>query len=90
MERIYIFKWYKNTKYNKQPIEQTTNIKLNNPIGDTSIDAKRATELFCHKNGSLKNNTIINIKETDEHGKQIGEDIIPKDGSSIIPIARKK
>ena len=58
-----------------------------NPTGKVEVDAKKAVEIFIRGFGNLKQNTILSIKEFDENG-QIGEDIIPTDGSTIVPIAR--
>ena len=87
MIRYYIIKWHeKATKWGK-PIERYNRINIQNPTGRVEIDAKKAVEVFIRGFGNLKQNTIISIKEFDENG-QIGEDIIPADGSTIVPIAK--
>lgn len=87
MTRYYIIKWHeKNTKWSK-PIERYNRINIQNPTGKVEVDAKKAVEIFIRGFGNLKQNTILSIKEFDENG-QIGEDIIPTDGSTIVPIAR--
>lgn len=87
MTRYYIIKWHeKNTKWGK-PIERYNRINIQNPTGKVEVDAKKAVEIFIRGFGNLKQNTILSIKEFDENG-QIGEDIIPTDGSTIVPIAR--
>lgn len=88
MKRVYIFKWYKKENFGK-PNERTTNILMNNCSGDTAVDAKKALQIFINQVGNLTKNEIISIKECDENGKQIGEDIKPMD-QAIVPIARKK
>jgi len=87
MKRNYIFEWYNNkdSKYIGTPLVRHTKIRLSNPTGETSIDAKNATDIFTRNFGNLKQVTIVKIKELDEHG-QIGEDIIPQEEEKIIPI----
>jgi len=89
MKRYYVFTWHptKDAKYSN-PISRNTVITLSNPTGETAIDAKTATELFVKRCGNLKKNTIVKIKEIGDKG-QIGEDIIPIEGSSIVPAAKK-
>ena len=87
MTRYYIIKWHeKTTKWGK-PIERYNRINIQNPTGKVEVDAKKAVEVFIRGFGNLKQNTILSIKEFDENG-QIGEDIIPTDGSTIVPIAK--
>ena len=85
MQRIYAIRWYL-TK-DKDKMERTTMIRLGTATDDISINAKRAVNLFVSSCGNLKKNTIVWIKEMDEDGNQIGEDIIPT-GDSIIPEKR--
>ena len=87
MKRNYIFEWYdnKDTKYGKEPIIRHTNIRLSKPTGETGVDAKSATDMFTRNFGNLNKVTILKIKEIGEHG-QIGEDIIPQEEESIVPI----
>ena len=87
MKRSYNFEWYENIKFG-EPIVRCTVVQLTNPIGKTEIDAKNATDIFLRRVGGLKKNTIIRIKEFGENG-QIGEDIVPSEGSKIMPIAKK-
>ena len=88
MTRYYLFNWYetKSAKYGK-PLTRTSKINLQHPCGKVEFDAKKAVELFVRAYGSLNKNSIISIKEFDENG-QIGEDIIPQEGSSIVPTKR--
>ena len=86
MTRNYNIEWYRTKEFN--PIHRTAFIKLSNPTGETSKDAKAALGIFITANGNLKKNTIVKIIEMDENG-QIGEDIVPTDGeNAIIPIGR--
>ena len=85
MTRYYIFKWYENKG---KKIERINTISIQKPVGDTSIDAKKAVDLFTRGFGNLKRNTIISIKECDENG-QIGEDIIPNTETDIIPESKQ-
>lgn len=90
MERIYEFSWYP-TKENKYgtAIERKTTVKVGLPTGNTAFDAKRALATFTKEFGSLKQNTIVKIKEFDENLNQIGEDIVPMEGeNAIIPIKK--
>lgn len=90
MKRNYIFTWYENkkAKYN-DPIKRTNNIKLIKPVGKTEYDAKAALQIFMASFGNLHKNTIISIKEIDENGQQIGEDIVPSEAEdAIIPIGK--
>ena len=87
MVRNYKFNWYKNEKYG-EPLERHTFVRLTDAVGRVEVDAKRATELFVKSIGSLKYNTIISIQEFDDAGQQLGEDIIPEEGSSIVPTAK--
>ena len=75
MKRKYLIEWVENNKY--LPMPRQTIINLSNPSGNVSEDGKRAIDIFMSYNGSLKKNKILKIKELDEKGKQIGEDIIP-------------
>ena len=88
MTRNYAFEWYetKTARYGNPDVRHTL-ISLSNPSGKTEFDAKRAVEIFTAKNGNLKKNTIICIKEMDENG-QIGEDIVPQEDSSIVPVGK--
>ena len=85
VKRIYAINWFLTKE--KRPLARTSYIRINNASGDTSIDAKRAVNIFVSSFGNLKKNTIIWIKELDEAGNQLGEDIIPT-GDSIIPEKR--
>lgn len=82
MERKYCISWFSN----KDKFQRTSWIKLSKPTGDTSIDAKSALNIFISQFGSLKYNTIIKIQEFDENGTQLGEDIVPQEDTSFIPI----
>ena len=87
MQRIYAIDWYP-TK-DGVVVSRRTMVKISNPTGKTEIDAKSAVELFTKSCGSLKRNTIIKIKELDENGEQIGEDITPSsEENAIIPSGR--
>ena len=87
MTRYYIIKWCENTTKWGKNIERYNKIVIQNPTGKVEIDAKKAVEIFIRGFGNLKQNSILSIKEFDEN-EQIGEDIIPADGSTIVPIAR--
>ena len=82
MIRNYNIEWYP-TKDGVE-FKRSNFIRLSKPTGRTEYDAKAALNIFTASYGNLKKNTIIRIKEMDENG-QIGEDIVPTDGSSIIP-----
>ena len=85
MTRYYIFKWYENKG---KKIERTNTVSSQKPTGNTSIDAKKAVDLFTRGFGNLKRNTIVSIKECDENG-QIGQDIVPQNTeNAIIPIGK--
>ena len=87
MQRIYAIDWYP-TK-DGVVVSRRTMVKISNPTGKTEIDAKSAIGLFTKSCGNLKRNTIIRIKELDENGKQVGEDIIPSsEENAIIPSGR--
>ena len=85
MIRNYNIEWYPT----KDGIEfkRSSFIRLSKPTGKTEYDAKAALNIFTSSCGNLKKNTIIRIKEMNENG-QIGEDIVPTDGSSIIPAGK--
>jgi len=83
--RNYNIEWYP-TK-DGENFKRETFIRLSKPTGRTEYDAKAALNIFTSSCGNLKKNTIIRIKEMDENG-QIGEDIVPTDGSSIIPAGK--
>ena len=87
MKRKYAIKWYP-TKEKHNPMYRTTWVEVSNPTGDVSIDAKSAVDIFISSVGNIKKNTIIWIKEFDENGNQIGEDITPQEDSAIIPTRR--
>lgn len=82
MIRKYKIVWHSN----KDNYSRANYIKLSNPTGDVSIDAKRALNIFISEFGDLKHNTIIKIQEFDENGVQIGKDIIPTDKTTVVPI----
>lgn len=85
MTRYYIFNWYENKG---KKIERTNTVSIQKPTGNTSIDAKKAVDLFTRGFGNLKRNTIVSIKECDENG-QIGQDIVPQNTeNAIIPIGK--
>ena len=91
MKRLYTIEWYptKEKKYCGTPVIRTTVLTLANPTGRVEFDAKNALALFTKSYGNLKKNTVIKIKELDENGVQIGEDIVPtSDENSIIPVAK--
>ena len=90
MKRTYIFKWYatKDAKY-READKRISTINITNAVGKTAVDAKHAVEIFCKSIGNLHKNTIVSIKEFDEQGVQIGEDIVPSDEeNSIVPTGR--
>jgi hypothetical protein len=90
MKRSYEITWYanKDAKY-KEPTPRHTKLSIGKPTGETSIDAKAALGVFTANFGSLARNTIVSIKEFDENGNQLGEDITPSDKeNSIIPVAK--
>ena len=82
MIRNYNIEWYPTR--DGQNFKRQTFIRLSKPTGHTDIDAKAALNIFISQCGNLRKNTIIKIVEMDENG-QIGEDIVPTDGSSMIP-----
>lgn len=82
MIRRYKIVWHSN----KDNINRANYIRVSNPVGDTSIDAKAALNIFISEFGDLKHNTIIKIQEFDENGIQLGEDIIPSEKTAIVPI----
>lgn len=86
MTRSYEIEWYP-TKEEKrgEPFHRHNTILLNNPTGTTAIDAKNALNSFCQNFGGLNKNTIVRIKEFNGKGEQIGEDITPMEGTSVIP-----
>lgn len=89
MIRKYNFEWYlkKDVKYGGNPLLRHTVIKIGNPTGQTNVDAKTATDMFCRAIGNLNKIEITKIKECDENG-QIGEDIVPQAESAIIPVGK--
>lgn len=87
MVRNYRIQWYKNERFGES-IHRTTFITLSKATGKVDKDGKRALEIFLNDVGSLKYNTIIKIQEFDENMNQIGEDIIPQEGSAIVPTAK--
>jgi len=91
MIRSYEITWYalNDTRYGREPLIRTSNIKIGRPRGVTSVDAKTAVDLFCKEFGNLKRNAIVSIKELDENGEQIGENILPTEDNGMIPIKRK-
>ena len=82
MVRRYRIVW----RSNKDNIDRANYIRVSNLVGDTSIDAKAALNIFISEFGDLKHNTIIKIQEFDENGIQLGEDIIPTDKTTVVPI----
>lgn len=82
MTRRYRISWYAN----KDKLKRTSWIKLSKPTGEVTIDAKAALNIFISEFGDLKYNTIIKIQEFDENGIQLGEDIVPQNDTSFIPI----
>jgi hypothetical protein len=87
MTRNYRFEWYKNERYG-EPLKRHTFITVSPATGKVEKDGKRAVELFIAAFGGLKYNTIVKIQELDEEMNQIGEDIVPQEGSVIVPTAR--
>lgn len=85
MIRNYNIEWYPT----RDGIEfkRSSFIRLSKPTGKTEYDAKAALNIFISQFGNLKKNTIVKIIEMDENG-QIGKDIVPTDGSSIVPTGR--
>lgn len=87
MQRVYAIDWYP-TK-DGESVSRRTKIRISKPTGKTEIDAKAALGLFTTSCGNLKRNTVIRIKEFDENGEQIGEDITPSaEENAIIPSGR--
>jgi len=90
IKRIYEFVWiFKNSKYDKG-VERHNQIVLSKSTGDPKYDAKDALKIFIKTFGNLNKNTIICIKEFDESGNQIGEDIVPAEENIIIPEKKKE
>ena len=87
MVRHYAISWYPTREGDK--LKRTTWIQINKAAGTPSIDAKFAVNLFCAQFGNLKKNTIICIKEFDDQYNQIGEDIVPTNGTNIVPIKKE-
>lgn len=85
MEKFFTIRWYPTRDRDK--MERTTMINMHTNTNDVSINGKRAVDLFIKSCGNLKKNTIVWIKEFDDAGNQIGEDIIPTE-DSIIPEKR--
>ena len=85
MIRNYNITWYPTR--DGENFSRQTFVRLSKPTGQTQYDAKAALGIFMSQCGNLKKNTIVKIVEMDENG-QIGEDIVPTDGSSIIPAGR--
>lgn len=79
MAKNYNIQWYKNEKYGT-PITRTTAVE--------TIDAKTAVDIFTKNCGNLKKVTIVSIQEFNENGN-VGEPILPVDGTSIVPTAHK-
>jgi hypothetical protein len=87
-KRSYEIKWYKKEKFGK-PITRTSSILIPKATGQTEQDAKNALNLLLRgQKASLKKIEIISMKEFDESGKQIGEDITPSEKSYIVPSAK--
>lgn len=82
MIRKYRITWFSN----KDKLQRTSYVKLSKPVGDTSVDAKAALNIFISQFGNLKYNTIIKIQEFDENNNQLGEDIVPQNDTSFIPV----
>lgn len=82
MIRKYSITWFSN----KDKLQRTSYVKLSKPVGDTSVDAKAALNIFISEFGDLKHNTIIKIQEFDENGIQLGEDIVPSEKTTVVPI----
>ena len=85
MTRSYEIEWYPTKEENKNPFHRHNTILLSNPTGTTAIDAKSALNSFCQNFGGLNKNTIVRIKEFGANGQQIGEDIVPMAGTSVVP-----
>lgn len=90
MGRIYKIEWYEKKDLRRRgPQIRTTMIRLSKPTNEVSIDAKTAVELFTVSCGNLRKNEIVRIKEFDDEGNQIGEDIVPQEGeNAIVPTGR--
>ena len=90
IKRTYEFTWiFKKSKYDNG-VERHNRITITNPTGETEYDAKAALNIFIQVFGNLNRNKIICIKEFDECGDQVGEDIVPSEENIIIPEKRKK
>lgn len=91
MKRKYNIEWYhkKDVKYGGDPSLIHTWIEIPHPTGEVSIDAKTAVDMFTRSVGNLHKIEITKIKELDENMKQIGEDIIPTEGETMVPIGGK-
>jgi len=88
MEARFEIQWRKQSKNNSEPI-RTTLVRVPSAEGSVGIDCSRAVDLFCGCFGNLKKNEIIKIRELDENGNQIGEDITPSDKEVIMPVKKK-
>ena len=90
IERTYEFIWiFNESKYDKG-VERHNRITIANPTGETKYDAKAALDIFIQVFGNLNRNKIVCIKEFDEGGNQVGEDIVPSEENAIIPEKRKE
>jgi glucokinase len=80
--------WYptKDAKYG-EPLSRKNKVILSRTTGETSIDAKKALNIFCSNFGNLKTNTIVAIREFNEEGIQVGEDIKPTE-DLVVPIKK--
>ena len=86
--RYFEIEWYDNKDLrNGQPTFRHNKVTVSKPTGHVEIDAQIALNIFISSFGNLKKNTIVKIKEFDECGNQIGEDITPSD-SAIIPVKK--
>ena len=84
MERTYAIDWYP-TKDGPVTVRRTM-ISISKATGETHIDAKRALNLFIKSCGNLKKNTIVRLREFDQNKKQLGEDIVPSENETSLPV----
>lgn len=84
-QRNFYFTWKEKVKFG-DPFTRKCSISVKQ-TDSLGRDAKTAMNIFCSAYGNLKENDIISIQEYNEKGL-VGEPIVPKEESSIIPIKK--
>lgn len=82
--RKFVIDYQKIQKYGAT-VPTKMSVTIPKSTGDTSIDAKNATELFIKTIGSLKKYDILSMQEVSESGDPIGEPIKPMADTAIVP-----